>query len=139
VSEEKINFRYWVKLCDSPDYLRSAYEEEELIGYMRPWLEFAEEIESKFDIEYIDFSLIFKTRDFEEAKKIAGETSDVWAKYFPDQVGEPDESRIEISAQPRCEKCDYDGRFSDDFCPKCGEPLEKFPTYMMTDLFPNKP
>jgi len=135
---EEVKFRYWVSLSASPDSVSGESESfDDIAGDILNAINYVEEIERNFDVSYNEDMMVFKTRDFEEAKKVAGEAWDIYVKYFPDE-DDPDVSGIEIAAQPRCEKCDYDGRFSEGDCPNCGEPLEHFPTHMLTDLFPDK-
>lgn len=61
---------------------------------------------------------VYKTWDKEEAIEMANIAREIWKEWSEDQA-----DTVSITAQPICPKCGELGRFSDDYCSKCGTKL----------------
>lgn len=61
---------------------------------------------------------VYKTWDKDEAIEIAKIAQEIWKAWNEDQA-----DTASITAQPMCPKCGNLGRFSDEYCSKCGTKL----------------
>jgi len=61
---------------------------------------------------------VYKTWDKEEAIEMAKIAQEIWT-----DLGEDEADTVSITAQPICPKCGELGRFSDEYCSKCGTKL----------------
>jgi rubrerythrin len=102
--------RYWVSLgTENPDATDECEknlqkELEELSNHVSG--------EVSTDWSYV-------TEDLEEAKEVVNKAKDIYKKYGFEEIVD----RIYITKQPECPKCGFYGRFSDEYCPKCGTEL----------------
>jgi NADH pyrophosphatase NudC (nudix superfamily) len=61
----------------------------------------------------------YVTEDIEDAKEAAKEAAEIYRKYdLKNPAG-----YVQITTQPECPKCRNLGRFSENYCPKCGTKL----------------
>ena len=61
---------------------------------------------------------VYKTWDKEEAIEMAKIGREIWKQWREDQA-----DTVYVTAQPICPKCGELGRFSDEYCSKCGTKL----------------
>jgi len=61
---------------------------------------------------------VYKTWDKEEAIEMANAAKEIWEKWSENQA-----DTVSITVQPICPKCGELGRFSDEYCSKCGTKL----------------
>lgn len=61
---------------------------------------------------------VYKTWDKEDAIEMANIAREIWKEWSEDQA-----DTVSITAQPICPKCGELGRFSDEYCSKCGTKL----------------
>ena len=102
--------RYWVSLgigaCE-PD---ESHIEPNLAGLSK-------ELENLSN--HINDSYSYITEDLEDAKETVRKAVEIYKKYGI----EADDCGVHITKQPECPKCHFYGRFSDEYCPKCGTKL----------------
>jgi len=111
--------RYWV---NAPFGISDLFDTEDF--------EVDEEEKEKRKLKHIDAELeragffigetewVYKTWDKEEAIEMANIAREIWKEWSEDQA-----DTVSITAQPICPKCGELGRFSDDYCSKCGTKL----------------
>jgi hypothetical protein len=102
--------RYWVNLGAEP-------EETEEPKYKR----LQKELEGLANHVSGDFlaQFSFVTESLSEAKEVVDEAKKLYEKYGFD----PEECNVNIVRQPECPNCHLYGRFSDEYCPKCGDKM----------------
>jgi len=65
-----------------------------------------------------DTCWVYKTWNKEEAIEMANAAKEIWKEWSEDEA-----DTVSITAQPICPKCGGLGRFSDEYCSKCGTKL----------------
>ena len=113
----KLERRYWV---NAPFGIPDLFDTED----------FEVDDEERKKLKHIDAELecagfffgetewVYKTWDKEEAIEMANIAREIWKEWSEDQA-----DTVSITAQPICPKCGELGRFSDDYCSKCGTKL----------------
>ena len=125
---------YWVSLyldLDSEseraswDRMRKIYTENgwngELWNFDKNISKLTAEFRELSNREIENGSLYYVTTDLREAKKVRNRAIRAYlgANFSTEFASE----KIQISTQPECPKCGVVGRFSDDYCCKCGTAL----------------
>lgn len=66
--------------------------------------------------------LVYKTEDLDDAKEVYRRAKHIIQSIFTEDP-EPYLGELKITRQPECPKCGFLGRFSDNYCSKCGTEL----------------
>lgn len=112
--------RYWVNL-GIWDFGISGYPEDDEVEKQLLALDSR--------IQYFkNGGLVFKTEDLKEARIIASKGMGIIKKYLQEKEHAPPaehmaELKVTITTQPQCPKCKNYGRFSDEYCGRCGTKL----------------
>ncbi len=113
----KTERRYWV---NAPFGISGFFDTED----------FEVEEEGRRKLKHIDAELesagffigetgwVYKTWDKEEAIEMANAAKEIWTEWSEDEA-----DTVSITVQPICPKCGELGRFSDEYCSKCGTRL----------------
>ena len=113
----KIERRYWV---NAPFGIPDLFDTEG----------FEVDEEERGKLKHIDAELesagfffgeaewVYKTWDKEEAIEMAKIGREIWKQWREDQA-----DTVYVTAQPICPKCGELGRFSNEYCSKCGTEL----------------
>lgn len=127
MEEKEIKRRYWVdggrwdSGTENNEELKKKYEKiEERLRNLGFWAQI------NLDIAAVDF-LVFKTWNKEEAIRTAREARQVVGEELEEFKKELNVDylveSIRISVQPVCPACEELGKFSDEYCSKCGVKL----------------
>lgn len=101
--------RYWVSLGEE-----SSDEDKREKGFLKELESLSNHVsEDGFE----RYSYI--TEDLDEAKEVVRKAVNACKKHGFDDLAEG----ITITSQPQCPKCAHLGRFSDEYCSKCGAEL----------------
>lgn len=110
--EDKRMARYWVNLGHWETDFEEESEQTEKRKRVRQELE---DLATGVSGDIFP-SLVYKTEDLDEAIRIREKAkSIIRAEGFSDE--------LVITRQPECPACGYLGRFSDQYCPRCGTKL----------------
>ena len=113
----KTERRYWV---NAPFSIGDFFDAEalELEEDARSKLEHKDAEMERAGFFISETGWVYKTWDKEEAIEMAKIAREIWTEWSEDQV-----DTVSITAQPICPKCGELGRFSDEYCSKCGTKL----------------
>ena len=118
--------RYWVNLGDW-ETIKDALEKSEDIEDKK-LMEKIEEASGKLECLATGVSgdmfpsLVYKTNDLDDAKRVCREAEEIILKIF-DEEADLYLTELTIVRQPKCPKCGVLSRFSDFYCSRCGTKL----------------
>lgn len=107
--------RYWVT---APFGIYDSLDAEDLEEDARSKLEHIDAEMERAGFFVGETEGVYKTWDKEEAIGMANAAKEIWKEGSEDEA-----DTVSITAQPICPKCGELGRFSDEYCSKCGTKL----------------